>query len=332
MEMKEVLNYLFNKNILSKAEAKELLIRMGKGEFSESEMAAFITVYLMREITPLELSGFREALLSLCVPVDFDGMNTIDVCGTGGDEKNTFNISTLSSFVLAGAGIKVVKHGNYGVSSGCGSSNIFEYFGYTLSNNNDKLKKELDTANICYMHAPLFHPAMKYVGPVRKALKVKSFFNLLGPMINPSRPKNQMIGVFNRKVQDLVSQVYSDLDMNYCIIYSLDGYDEISLTNEFRSVSGKEDKIYHAEMLKLHKTSPNDLNGGETIEQAASIFTDILEGKGTKSQVDVVIANSAFAIQCYYPEKTLAEGLSIARESLENKNALKAFKKLIEIQ
>jgi anthranilate phosphoribosyltransferase len=182
------------------------------------------------------------------------------------------------------------------------------------------------------MHAPLFHPAMKFVGPVRKSLKVKSFFNLLGPMINPSRPKNQMIGVYNRKVQDLIHQVYKELDMNYFIIYSLDGYDEISLTNEFRSVSEKEDKIYHAEMLKMHKTSPDDLFGGSTVEQAASIFTDILDGKGTKSQVNVVLANSAFAIQCYHQEKSLEEALDIARESLESKKALKTFKKLIEIQ
>lgn len=332
MEMKEILNYLFNQNNLTKSEAREILTRIGKGEFSESEMSAFITVYLMREITPPELSGFREALLSLCVPVNLNGMNTIDVCGTGGDEKNTFNISTLTSFVLAGAGIKVVKHGNYGVSSGCGSSNIFEYFGYKLSNNEDKLNKELESVNICYMHAPLFHPAMKHVAPVRKSLKVKTFFNLLGPMVNPSRPKNQMVGVYNRKVQDLFHQVYKELDINYCIIYSLDGYDEISLTNEFRSVTDKEDKIYHADMLKMHKTHPDDLFGGDTVEHAASIFTGILEGNGSKSQVNVVLANAAFAIQCYYPEKTLEEGLSIARESLESKNALKVFKKLIEIQ
>jgi anthranilate phosphoribosyltransferase len=208
--MKETLDYLFNQNILSREEAKKMLVSIGKGQYSDSEIASFLTVYLMRKITPQELAGFRDALIELCIPVNLSEYNTIDVCGTGGDEKNTFNISTLTAFILAGANVKVAKHGNYGVSSVCGSSNIFEHYGYILSNNVDKLRNEIDKANICYLHAPLFHPAMKSVAPVRKSLKVKTFFNILGPMVNPSRPKNQLIGVFSEEVMNLYNDVYKE--------------------------------------------------------------------------------------------------------------------------
>ena len=330
--MKEVLNYLFAHNTLSKEEAQGILSRITEGEFSDSEIASFLTVFLMRKITAEELSGFRSVLLEKCVPVDLDGMNTIDVCGTGGDEKNTFNISTLTSFVLAGAGIKVVKHGNYGVSSSCGSSNILESFGYKFSNEPDKIKKELDEANICYLHAPFFHPAMKHVGPVRKSLKVKTFFNLLGPMVNPSRPKNQIVGVYNQEVQDLYNGVYQDLGINYKILYSLDGYDEISLTGYFRVLSDKSDKVYSPESIGLSKVKAEELFGGDTVKEAAAIFNSILDGKGTQAQVSPVLANSAFAIQTVYPDKSIEDCLLIAKESLESKKALEALNKLIEIQ
>ncbi len=330
--MKETLNYLFEQNTLTKDEARSVLIRIGKGVFTEPEIASFLTVYMMRKITPEELAGFRQALLELSVPVNFEGLNTIDVCGTGGDEKNTFNISTLISFVLAGAGIKVVKHGNYGVSSSCGSSNLLEFFGYKFSNEQDKLKKEIEKANICYMHAPLFHPAMKYVAPVRKSLKVKTFFNILGPMINPSKPKNQIVGVFNREVQDLYNQTYKDLDINYSIVFGLDGYDEISLTGDFRVVTSTEDKIYSPGSLGMDKIEPEALFGGESVKQAAGIFMEILEGKGTEAQVNVVIANAAFALKVMFPDKNLKECMNIAKDSLESKKALKALNTLLEIQ
>lgn len=330
--MKDTLNYLFGHNILSKAEAKEILTRIASGEFSEAEIASFLTVFQMRKITPQELAGFREAMLGLCVPVELNGMHTIDLCGTGGDGKNTFNISTLSSFVLAGAGIKVLKHGNYGASSVCGSSNVFEYYGYKFSNNNNKLRREIDKANICYLHAPLFHTAMKNVGPVRKNLKVKTFFNLLGPMINPGRPTSQVVGVFSHEALELYNSVYSELGIGYNIFYSLDGYDEISLTGEFRVINQKDDKTYSPSDFGFQANLPGDIAGGRTIDEAVRLFMEILEGRGTKAQVNTVLINSAFAISTYYPEEPLTECIEIARRSLADKKALQAFRTLMEIQ
>jgi anthranilate phosphoribosyltransferase len=330
--MKDTLTYLFAQNILSKARAKDVLLQIGKGNLSESEIASFLTVYLMRKITPQELAGFREALLELCIPIDLSEFNTIDVCGTGGDEKNTFNISTASAFVLAGANIKVVKHGNYGVSSSCGSSNVLEHLGYQFSNDSSKIKKEISDCNICYLHAPFFHPAMKHVAPVRKSLRIRTFFNILGPMINPSRPQNQVVGVFNEEVQELYHEVYKNLDMNYNILYNLDGYDEIVLTDRFRSISRKEDKIYSPEDICFDLVKPEDLHGGDSISEAADIFIKVLEGKGTVAQTNVVLANSAFAIQCYYQEKSFDECVSIAKESIESGKAYNSLKKLIQLQ
>ncbi len=330
--MKEILIHLFNKNILSKQEAKNVLLQVGQGKYSEHEIASFLTVYLMRPIHSDELSGFREALLDLCIPVDLSDYNTIDVCGTGGDEKNTFNISTLSSFIIAGAGIKVAKHGNYGVSSSCGSSNILENLGYKFSNDDDKIRKEIEDTNICYLHAPMFHPSMKYVGPVRKSLKLKTFFNLLGPMVNPAKPQNQIIGVFNEEVLELYHGVYSQTGINYFIVYSLNGYDEISLTGNFRALSGTEDKIYTPESIGQHKIMPEELFGGNSVKEAAKIFIDILEGNGTEAQNSVVIANAGFAIKCANSDTSLEECIQTAKESLESKNALNAMKKLIAFQ
>jgi anthranilate phosphoribosyltransferase len=330
--MKEILTYLFEKNILTKEAAKDILMNIGQGKHSEHEIASFLTVFLMRKITPQELSGFREALLELCVPVDLSDFKTIDVCGTGGDEKHTFNISTLTAFVLAGAGIKVVKHGNYAVSSSSGSSNIMEYYGYNFGNNQDKLRREMEEANICYMHAPIFHPAMKFVGPVRRSLKVKTFFNLLGPMVNPCRPKYQMAGVYNEEVMELYHQVYKDAGINYCIIYSLDGYDEISLTGSFRVISASENNVYSPETLGMKKIKPDDIRGGSNVEESAKIFADILDGKGTEAQQNVVLANAAFAMKCYFPEKSLEECIYQSHESLIQGRAKESLKKLIGLQ
>jgi anthranilate phosphoribosyltransferase len=330
--MKETLNYLFNHNILSREEAKEILMSIGKGQYSEPEIASFLTVYLMRKITPRELAGFRDALLELCFPVDLSEYNTIDVCGTGGDEKNTFNISTLTAFILAGLNIKVAKHGNYGLSSACGSSNIFEHYGYKLSNNVDKLKNEIDKANICYFHAPLFHPAMKSVAPVRKSLKVKTFFNILGPMVNPSRPKNQLIGVFNEEVMNLYNDVYRESDVKYCIIYCLNGYDEISLTGDFRYISNYSDETLSPEDLNLKRAAHDDLFGGNTVEEAADIFDNILNGNGSEVQNNVVISNAAMGLKCFYEDKSLEDCMDMAKESLFSKKASGALKKLIGMQ
>jgi anthranilate phosphoribosyltransferase len=330
--MKDILNYLFTQNVLNTKEAKEVLTNIARGKYSDTEIASFLTVYRMRKITTPELTGFREAMLDLCVPVEVSEFNTIDVCGTGGDGKNTFNISTLTAFVLAGAGAKVVKHGNYGLSSACGSSNLFEHFGYKFSNNQDKLKKELEGSNICYFHAPIFHPSMKNVGPVRKSLRVKTFFNMLGPMVNPARPQNQIVGVFDEETLEQYHFLYRELGVNYYILYSLDGYDEISLTGNFRAISKSEDKIYSPADLKLDPVKPDALHGGVTVKEAARIFTSILENKGTKAQTDVVLANAAFALSSYYPEKQLMECLALAQQSLQEGMALKALQKLIELQ
>jgi anthranilate phosphoribosyltransferase len=330
--MKEILTYLFEKNILSKTEAKDVMLAIGQGKHSDPEIASFLTVYLMRDITPQELAGFREALLDLAVPVDLSEYNTIDVCGTGGDEKSTFNISTLTAFVVAGNGEKVVKHGNYAISSACGSSNILESLGYKFSTSQDKLRKEIEQAGICYLHAPLFHPAMKYVGPVRKSLRLKTFFNLLGPMVNPSRPPNQIVGVYNEKVVDLYHQVFATSGIHHTIIHSLDGYDEISLTGKFRAISDSGDNVLSPENLGLPLIKAEDIHGGNSVEEALSIFSKILEGKGTKAQNYVVQANAAFALKCLHPENSLEDCLSSAKSSIESGNARRVLKSLIDLQ
>lgn len=330
--MKETLNYLFEGNTLTRERAREKLGELASGKFSEAEMAAFLTVFNMRKIQPEELAGFRDAMIDLAVKIDLKEFNLIDVCGTGGDEKNTFNISTLSSFVIAGCDAKVVKHGNYAVSSPCGSSNIFEHFGYKFSNDNDKLRNEIEKTGICYMHAPLFHPAMKNVGPVRKALKVKTFFNILGPMVNPSLPQNQFIGVYSEEVQKLYAEVYKQIGVNHIIVYSMDGYDEISLTGDFQYISMHKHEVLTPDSLGLLRTEHMELFGGNSVQEAAKIFEDILSGNGTEAQKNVVVANSAMALKCYYPDKSLEDCISSASESLESKKAYQILKKLIELQ
>lgn len=307
-----------------------IMCNMAGGKYNDAEIAAFISVYLMRSITVEELTGFRDALLELCKPVDLSDFNTIDVCGTGGDEKNTFNISTLTSFVVAGAGEKVAKHGNYSVSSACGSSNVLEYFGYTFSNDAEKLKREIDRYNICFLHAPLFNPAMKNVAPVRRSLRIKTFFNMLGPMVNPSFPQNQMVGVFSLDVARLYNYLYQESGKKYCIIHSLDGYDEISLTGPFRALTLNTERTLSAGDLGLKGVQPEDIFGGDTVEEAATTFMNILKGEGSQAQNEVVLANTAFALYCMDEDQGLENSLERARQSLESGAALKAFKNLVE--
>lgn len=329
--MKDTLNYLFAGNSLTKSEACQVLVHISEGQFSDAEIASFLTVFRMRRIKAEELAGFRQALLELCVAIDLSEYNTIDVVGTGGDGKNTFNISTLSAFVLAGAGLKVTKHGNYGLSSVSGSSNMFEYFGYKFSNDQDKLHREIDKVGICFLHAPLFHPAMKSVGSVRKALKVKTLFNMMGPIINPSFPKNQLVGVYDLEVMDLYHQVFQGSGQNYVIVNSLDGYDEVSLTGETRFVSNQTEDNLSPSDFGFETLSPEELFGGNTVEEAATIFINVLKGSATKAQQNVVIANTALGIQCVYPAKSLVECVAEASESLQSGKALGTFKKLMEL-
>ena len=328
--MKELLEYLFEYNKLDYNQAKKKLIDINSNKYSFSEIASFLTVFKMRNPTIEEMEGFRDALLELCIKIDFDDFNTIDLCGTGGDGKDTFNISTISSFIVAGSGFKVTKHGNYGVSSNCGSSNVLESLGVKFSNNESFLKKCLDKTNICYLHAPLFHPSMKNVAPVRRELGFKTFFNLLGPLVNPSRPKNQMTGVYNLEIARLYNYIFKNTNKRFSIVYSLDGYDEISLTKSFKIITNQSETISDYSYFNLEKTHPKDILGGKSIEDSANIFKEILNGNGTKSQVNVVMANSSLAIHTL-TGKDINECVQIAKESLESGKAYNSLKKLTEI-
>lgn len=327
--MKKILNQLFQNHTLSRSDSKEILMKIAKGEYNSSQMVAFLTVFQLRNITLEELQGFRDALLELCIPVDFSDFNTIDLCGTGGDGKDTFNISTLASFIVAGAGEKVAKHGNYGVSSTCGSSNILEYFGYEFSSNQDKLRKELDSAGICFLHAPKFNPAMKNIAPIRKELGIKTFFNMLGPMVNPSSPNNQLIGVFNLELGRIYNYIYQNLNKNYVIVHSLDGYDEVSLTGDFKLQSPTHDSLISPKDLGFSVLKSTEIVGGKTVQESANIFLNILQGNGTEAQNNVVLANAGLAINCIHPNLNYSNCLEIAKDSLHGKNALKSFKNLL---
>jgi anthranilate phosphoribosyltransferase len=330
--MREILNHLFEHKTLNRHEAENVLTHIAKGNYSDSEIAAFLTVYLMRSITVDELTGFRDALLNLCIRVDLSDFEPMDVCGTGGDGKDTFNISTLTTFVLAGAGIKIAKHGNYGVSSTCGSSNILEHFGYKFSTDNDKLRKEIDQSGVCFLHAPLFNPAMKNVAPVRRALKIKTFFNMLGPMVNPSFPTKQLIGVYSLELARLYNYLYQQSSMKYMIIFSLDGYDEVSLTSDFKYILNGVEQIVSPEQMNYERAQQSELGGGQSVTEAADLFMKILKGEGTSTQNNVVTVNAQMALKCYYPSKSFEECREIADESLKSKKARKAFIKLIEMQ
>ena len=328
--MKDILNQLIEYKSLDKTTAKEILMNLTLGKYNQSQVAAFLTVYLMRSITVEELEGFRDAMLELCVPVDIPEYDAIDLCGTGGDGKNTFNISTLSSFIVAGAGQNVAKHGNNGVSSVSGSSNLMAHFGYEFTNDVGRLKKSLDECGIAFLHAPLFHPAMKNVAPVRRDLGVKTFFNMLGPMVNPSFPKKQLVGVFSLELARLYGYLYQKTEKQFVILHALDGYDEISLTGGFKKITHLQEEIVQPEDLGLSRIQPEAIFGGETVEESAKIFENILKGQGTKAQNEVVIANSAMALQCGKGYST-EEAVGHARESLESGRALKAFKKILEL-
>ena len=328
--MKQILNRLINHETISSEEAKQILINISKGDYNQSQIASFLTVFMMRSITLDELKGFRDALLELCVPVDLSAYNPIDLCGTGGDGKDTFNISTLSSFITAAAGVPVAKHGNYGVSSACGSSNVLESLGVTFSNDVDFLERAIASAGICVLHAPLFHPAMKNIAPIRQSLGVKTFFNMLGPMVNTSAPKNQMVGVFNLELLRLYAYLYQDSDKNYSIVHDLGGYDEISLTNTVKIISNKSELLFSAEYLGLENNTQEAIFGGNTVAEASKIFKKIIEGQGSEAQNNVVCANAGLAIATA-KQLTHIEGYELAKEALYSGKANKCLTKLIKI-
>ncbi|HLQ98786.1 MAG TPA: anthranilate phosphoribosyltransferase [Sphingobacterium sp.] len=327
--MKEILSHLFDYKSFTSKEAYTILTHIATGEYDSHQIAAFMTIYGMRSIRVEELSGFRNAMYDLCLKLDFGDFNLIDLCGTGGDGKDTFNISTLASFIVAGAGYHVAKHGNVGVSSSCGSSNVMEYLGYSFSKDPEKLKKQLDKANICFLHAPLFHPAMKTVAPIRRAIGVKTFFNMLGPLTNPANPNVQSVGVFSLELARLYGYLYQGTGKQYSIIHALDGYDEISLTGDFKVINNQGEHYYEVSSLGFAPVKKEALSGGKSIAEAVKIFTNILKGKGSDAQNNVVLANAAQAIRTFEPSKSFADCYYEAEASLLDKKALKSLETLL---
>lgn len=329
--MKTILTRLFNHEELTAEESRQILLNISRGMYPEAQIAALLTVFQMRGITVDELTGFREALMETRVPIDFAPYRPIDIVGTGGDGKNTFNISTCACFIVAGAGYKVAKHGNYGATSVSGASNVIEQHGVRFTNNPDILKRSMEECNIAYLHAQLFNPAMKTVGSVRKALGVRTLFNLLGPLVNPCKPAYQLLGVADLSQMRLYTNVFYKLGIDFAVVNSLDNYDEISLTDEFKVMTRNYERIYRPQALGFSAVRPEELSGGACKEDAARIFDNVLNNRAEAAQTQCVIVNAAFAIQVMESEKEIEECIAIARESLESGRALKTLKKFIEI-
>lgn len=321
--MKQILYKLFEHRYLGRTEARDILQNIVQGKYNDAQIASLITVFLMRNISVEELTGFRDALLEMRIPVDLSEYAPIDIVGTGGDGKNTFNISTAACFVVAGAGYPVVKHGNYGATSVSGASNVMEQHGVKFTSDMSRLRKSMDMCNIAYLHAPLFNSAMKAVASVRKALGVRTFFNMLGPLVNPALPKYQLLGVYNLPLLRLYNYVFQGSDTRFAVVHGLDGYDEISLTGEFKVATSTTETIYTPESIGFNRYCEQDLDGGKSPDEAARIFDRVLQGEATPAQTDCVIANAAFAIRVIEPEKSLADCIALARESMESGRALK---------
>ncbi len=327
--MKNYLQKRISGEILSKKEAQEALSIIARGEANNSQIALFLTTYMIKSITADELEGFRDAMLELALTVDLSEFSPMDVCGTGGDGKDTFNISTTASFVVAGAGQHVAKHGNHGVSSSVGSSTVLEYLGVKFTNDESYLKAKIEEAGICFLHAPLFHPAMRFVGPIRKELGMKTFFNMLGPILNPAKVEKQITGVYSPEVLSLYGELFQKTGKNFGVLYGLDGYDEISLTCDFELITQKGKETISTKQLGFTECLPCDLEGGSNVEESAKILVNILENKGTKAQTEVVLANAATALYCVNDTLSLADAVLKAKESLESGKALSSFKKFI---
>ena len=329
--MKSILNHLSAFKTLTQEQAHDVLFTIAHEQYNKSQVAAFLGCYTMRPATVEALIGFQKALLECCTRIDLSEFNCIDLVGTGGDCKNTFNISTLSAFVLAGAGLKVSKHGNYGVSSGCGSSNVLESLGYKFTAEQDVLKRQIDTTGICFLHAPLFNVAMKVAAPFRKELGIKTFFNILGPLVNPSFPKNQMSGVFNLETLRLYNYLFQKSGKRYCVIHSLDGYDEISLTGGCKIITNEEEIVLYPEDMGFKTVFPKDIENGATVEDAKNVFLSIISGEGTEAQRSVVLANSAWAIKTVRHDISFEDAKQLAIDSLDGKKALGVLKALIDM-
>ena len=327
--MKEYIERLYQHETLNEEMAYNLLVAISSGEIDPIQVSSILTVFIMRPIEIQELHGFQKALLDLAIPFDLKGMNALDVCGTGGDRKDSFNISTLSAFVVAGAGYKVVKHGNYGVSSMCGSSNVLEHLGVQFTNSVDKLHPSLEKANICFLHAPLFHPAMKAVAPVRRSLAVRTFFNMLGPLVNPAIPSRQLTGVFNLDLARKYRRLQAYFDRQFMIIHSLDGYDEVSLTSPTKFFSNQKEGIIESAAFGTENIDPVSIKGGKSIKESATIFMSVLDNTCTQEQKKVVLANAALGIHCFDFNKSLEKCYEEAREALNSGHAKRSFLELL---
>jgi anthranilate phosphoribosyltransferase len=330
--MKKILKHLFEHKTLTSEQAKEVMLNIPKGVYNETEITAFITVYLMRSITIDELQGFRDGLLELAVTVNMNGYKVMDIVGTGGDGKNTFNISTLACFIVAGAGKKVAKHGNYGATSVSGASNVMENLGYKFKNNESQLLKEVEETNFCFLHAPQFHPALKAVAQIRKNIGFRTFFNMLGPMVNPANPEYQLVGVYNLEMARIYNYLLQPTGKHFVIIHGMDGYDEISLTNDTKVITNNGERVMTPEQLGKRMVEPVDIQGGNTADEASKIFLKIMKGEGTWAQNAVVLANAALALNCTGDYANYDDAYHAAVESLESGKAYQCFKKLIELQ
>ena len=330
--MKEVLNKMLNHEELSRTETRDIIVGITKDEFPTEQITALLTGLQMRGVTVDELLGFRDGILATGVKAILDCDKYIDVVGTGGDRKNTFNISTTSCFVIAGAGYKVAKHGNYAATSVSGASNVIHHHGVKFTADIDKLNRSINEAGIVYLHAQLFASAMKFVGPIRKALQFPTVFNLLGPLVNPSQPKAQLLGVANLDQMRLYRQVYQKLGIDYGIVNSIDGYDEISLTGDFKVATNNYERVFSPADLGFVPATPEELVGGANEDEAAEIFDAVLENKALPAQKNVVLANAAFGIQVMEKgQKSIEECVEIARESIDSGKALATFRKFAEI-
>jgi anthranilate phosphoribosyltransferase len=330
--MKKILKHLFEHKVLSREQAQEIMLNIARNAYNETELAALMTVYLMRSITIDELQGFRDGLLELALPVNLGDYEVMDIVGTGGDGKNTFNISTLACFIVAGTGRKVAKHGNYGATSVSGASNVMETLGYKFRPDEGKLKTELDETNFCFLHAPQFHPALKAVAQIRKNLGFRTFFNMLGPMVNPAKPQYQLVGVYSLEMARIYNYLLQQSGRPFTIIHSLDGYDEISLTNDTKVITNKGERIVSAEEAGKRRVDPSDIHGGNTVEDAAKIFVKVLKGQGSWAQNAVVLANAAMALHCTGGFGSYDDAHDAAIDSLESGKAYESFQKLIALQ
>lgn len=330
--MKEVLNKMLNHEELSRTETRDIIVGITKDEFPTEQITALLTGLQMRGVTVDELLGFRDGILATGVKAILDCDKYIDVVGTGGDRKNTFNISTTSCFVIAGAGYKVAKHGNYAATSVSGASNVIHHHGVKFTADIDKLNRSINEAGIVYLHAQLFASAMKFVGPIRKALQFPTVFNLLGPLVNPSQPKAQLLGVANLDQMRLYRQVYQKLGIDYGIVNSIDGYDEISLTGDFKVATNNYERVFSPADLGFVPATPEELVGGANEDEAAEIFDAVLANRALPAQKNVVLANAAFGIQVMEKgRKSIEECVEIARESIDSGKALATFRKFAEI-